>query len=853
MTPSDVPPEAFQEERDALGLMQSGQLELARHKMAVLSKKYPDVAKFHFNSALVLYKLKRFDEALTEVNAGLWLKPDDLKALRFKREICELQSGVETEEHACTAAPGAVNAAGGPSEGAEGTIIEGKASTGFDSPVPGEASQGDEPPAASRQETGAVGGPASAIGEQAAMQEPSRESPVEASDAAPCHDDMESAPATAGTVPAEGPRIETDFDLATAKAEGGEATAKDGIAGAQPETMPAVGLAPPEPVPPGPEAEVMPAVKMPALPEDAANPPVPEPIPTRTETGASRDPNTITEQALAGTTTATASDTLTDEARPGDVGKTASPATVAASEPPAEPVATTPTPPSQGGHPSAEEAGLAADETEASAIPVPESVEIDDAASTEPGHAPDRPPAEPELVSSIPEPSIVDTTDGDGQPSVVDEFIEVEPRIEIHEKAADITVSSLETSVPESAIAGQPGEGVEAVTQEQDSREGEGDAREAVASSPRLTNLKDLFKAPRAGLDTSREDTGDAGAVLADTVELEPGRGLSREGASSTAEESKLASFGSFKELDSYKFSIQALVEKYLRHKLDLELPDEEEDASPVILEDEAQAQDTFLYSESDLPPDEAAPADLAGSTAVEGPAADSSSTAEPVPDAQGGAVPVLDEGAVQQSAPGAPEPVPSGGGTGGALRNIAGSQEPIGDLLSAAGSCPSHLTEIDIMGFINASVMEKARTSSLMHVKGDNLAQIVDMETYTALVRSNRAIEKGKPSRVNTAGLASADQAIMEIEACAHPAASYRPSSLAREEHADGETLPAQTPPVNQAGMTDGDLANFIDLVRDVGEKHATMSADEDHASIKAAMARIKRVALELYNNTQY
>jgi len=87
MPTGDIQPEALQEEKEALESMKSGNLELAQHRLARLCQEYPRNAKFHFNHALVLYKLKHYADALDEVNKGLLLNPEDEKATRFKQEI----------------------------------------------------------------------------------------------------------------------------------------------------------------------------------------------------------------------------------------------------------------------------------------------------------------------------------------------------------------------------------------------------------------------------------------------------------------------------------------------------------------------------------------------------------------------------------------------------------------------------------------------------------------------------------------------------------------------------------------------------------------------------------------------
>src|SRR5271157_149729 len=79
--------EALQEEKEAVDLLQSGQLLLAKYLFAKLCKKFPHRAKLHFNHALALYKLQQYKDALDEVTTGLWLQPDDKKERRFKKEI----------------------------------------------------------------------------------------------------------------------------------------------------------------------------------------------------------------------------------------------------------------------------------------------------------------------------------------------------------------------------------------------------------------------------------------------------------------------------------------------------------------------------------------------------------------------------------------------------------------------------------------------------------------------------------------------------------------------------------------------------------------------------------------------
>src|SRR5271157_658829 len=94
----DFQSEALQEEKEALEWMKSGKLELANYRFVKLCQEYPDNAKFHFNHALVLYKLKKYNDSLGEVNKGLLLKPKDEKATSFKQEILILLSRSKLDE-----------------------------------------------------------------------------------------------------------------------------------------------------------------------------------------------------------------------------------------------------------------------------------------------------------------------------------------------------------------------------------------------------------------------------------------------------------------------------------------------------------------------------------------------------------------------------------------------------------------------------------------------------------------------------------------------------------------------------------------------------------------------------------
>jgi len=132
--PGEIPEKILQDEKDAIASMRSGNYEHARYVMARLCKDYPKIARFHFNYALALYRMKEYDAALEEVDVGLKLAPDDEKALRFKSELIILVPGnapvILTQE-----------------SGSRNPIIRGNA-TQTPEPIPDEAKR---PPTPQRQ------------------------------------------------------------------------------------------------------------------------------------------------------------------------------------------------------------------------------------------------------------------------------------------------------------------------------------------------------------------------------------------------------------------------------------------------------------------------------------------------------------------------------------------------------------------------------------------------------------------------------------------------------------------------------------------------------------------------------
>jgi tetratricopeptide (TPR) repeat protein len=82
----DLPEDSI-EAKEAIEFLNSGKLYLSYHLLVRLCKKHPEVAKFHFNTALVLFKLNKFEEALKKIDDGLRIVPDDQKALKFKADI----------------------------------------------------------------------------------------------------------------------------------------------------------------------------------------------------------------------------------------------------------------------------------------------------------------------------------------------------------------------------------------------------------------------------------------------------------------------------------------------------------------------------------------------------------------------------------------------------------------------------------------------------------------------------------------------------------------------------------------------------------------------------------------------
>lgn len=92
-----LPADASSEEQEALQLMRSGRLEQSRAMLETLCARFPHRAKFHFNHALALYKLKRYKEALQAVTTGLKVQPDDDKAIRFKQALVALAREAASE------------------------------------------------------------------------------------------------------------------------------------------------------------------------------------------------------------------------------------------------------------------------------------------------------------------------------------------------------------------------------------------------------------------------------------------------------------------------------------------------------------------------------------------------------------------------------------------------------------------------------------------------------------------------------------------------------------------------------------------------------------------------------------
>ncbi|MEX2727177.1 MAG: tetratricopeptide repeat protein [Candidatus Sigynarchaeum springense] len=714
MTTGDVPSEASEEESAFISLIKQGHLELARSKIAMLAKKYPNVPKFHFNFALVLYKLKRYDEALDEINEGLWLKPDDLKALRFKKEIIESRSRIITSD--------------------KGQILHQAMSVAAPvEPAPSKAEPNPEPVAAPVK-------PA-----------PPKAEPKPEPVAAP----MEPAPSKA-----------------------------------EPNPEPAATQVEPELPKPEPE------------PEPAAAPA--EPAPSKAE------PN---------------------------------PEPVAAPADPAPPKA----------EPKPMDVDQAQGESEK---PTREILPSEPVVIGNSGPSPAEVHSGPTLVSSIPGPLVIATSVTTGKTLDADETIEIEPRITIHEKAAEITVSAIESKTP--TLSGSPPGSQELALPKPEKKELTVPIIDEVKPSPRLTNLKDFFKGSRAGIEPSKDTGTNTGAVLADTVELEP-RALSRKlGIRTGTDENTLVSFASIKELESYKYSIQALVEKYLHHKLDREILDTDDDESTpiVIAKEPSPPVENATFSEADLSPHEAASAGKA--IIAEITENESAGDFIPEPGASGAEIKentVIEPGEMQtqQIEPGAPASTLAMASTNKALGNVAGTQQLLVELLSTASGNQSYRIDMAIMQHLNASVTARARSGKLMQVRGEVLSQIVDMEKYSALVRLNRTIGKVKPSRINMTTLPSAQQSIGEIEACTTPVKSYRPETFAKEQSMDFEKQISQILSGDQNNMSDDALAKFLSYIKQVGDGQAIMAASGDDAALKAAMAKIKRVALALYNNTQY
>lgn len=796
MIPGDVPSsDALAEEREALELMHSGQLELARHKLMLLSKKHPNVAKFHFNTALVLYKLKRFDDALDEVNAGLWLKPDDVKASNFKKEIINSRLKLTAVEAARIAAPEATNA-----------ITTGIASV----------------PAGVQENHGDTGSSVTA-----SLPSPLNEhvlAEAHGTDAKPLAppDGIEQPPTASPAGSTSTPAI------VTGSRSPGLATTNDEetITSSQPETLPAIPVVTSEPPPPSTEPEVMPALGMPSIPATmehkneiapghGAIAPIPGPGQETLKvapTPASQPPLPAAETCVVLEKTPPTPAELPPSVNP--------PGAEPAMQPPVE-------------HESPDK-----------------SVEAPVAKSPRDVLAVTASPPSPEVVASIPGPSVIESgTVPDASArgkSNTSKIIEVEPRITILEKTAEITIG---------VAGGQVAQG-----------------HVAPSTSTRLTNLKDLVRESRKAAVSPPELLQDAGTILPDTIELE----LVPSKARRPGEEG-LVSFSSFKELDSYKFSIQALVNKLLTRKVEHEAMEQDaiDDSTPLVLEIESGIADKVPYEEADLPPHEGAsvaraipgdlhaPGETIPSARLQG--ASDAKTHDVLPTGTSPSQASLAAASLDQATSTStstremtPE-VPAKG----QWKNVAGIQQPLVEILSTSIGHVEHHVEFDIATFVSASVMAKARVGKLVQSKARHLARVVDMETYATMARLKRAIDRGKLARMNALYIRAADEVIKQLEAGEQPVMLYVASrsdqekvgEKAEEKAVDIETEIALWSSGKQQGLSDDALAKFIEYIHEAGAAQSKGEAGDDDAAAraKATVAKIKRVALDLYNNTQY
>nr|MDO8108703.1 tetratricopeptide repeat protein [Candidatus Sigynarchaeota archaeon] len=445
---------------------------------------------------------------------------------------------------------------------------------------------------------------------------------------------------------------------------------------------------------------------------------------------------------------------------------------------------------------------------------------------------------EPELIT---EPIVMESIPGPEIKSEQPETIEVEPRITILEQAATITISETETnaeteSLPvlsdeakkqESTKKEQPKEIVE-VKLDSISKTASGNASCAAPASQkpdtqkpglpsgRLVNLKDLFASKQKRVETQGPKV-EHDAILEETIEICP---QTEEIEEKAVDEHKLVTFTSFKELNSYKTSIQALVVKYLTKKIDREV--KRTDSGRTVPSSEPSKPLTEM---------EILPSIVAGGI---------------VP----GNADVMTEKPVTSSAPEMPAVVSPSENRFGALANVVKAQDGIIAIIQSSNPATQYPIQIDLKKHIEQKVLAKAaiQGKKLVAIKGEVLSQIIDMESYMTLVRLNRNYEKNKQKTINDLKGKELSETIASIEAAKIPFQGYTTDQFLKEESIGLEQQMTRIATGDQLNLTEEALNKIVAQVKEIGE-----DAGGSDPQFRDLALQIKKLAHSLYENAQY
>ncbi|HME55286.1 MAG TPA: tetratricopeptide repeat protein [Candidatus Lokiarchaeia archaeon] len=806
----DILTDALSEEQEALDLMRSGKLELARYRLAKLSKKFPQHAKFHFNYALVLYKLKNFEEALDEVNTGLWLKPDDAKATQFKQELLTRMAKSNptkpmepTRSERTIVAPLSSVASEETSEQPEDEIMlasEGQPET-ISEPILAEIEQ--VPTSLDDESTSMViPGSLAVIEEKEEIPEVAVEEKEEIPEAA--IEEKEEIPEAAIEEKEEIPEvaIEEKEEIPEAAIEEKEEIPEAAIE--EKEEIPEAPIEEKEEIP---EAAIEEKEEIPELehrpesiPDDLVHErTVPEPSEVQdfpesfVKNLKSSLSSEIREESDSTESTAELQEPEEEKITP-----------VKEISPDQELPSTDSTETSMLSH---EDLKQPADELAAPdvrVLPSNEPVVIEEASKFE-----------------MPEDDvqIIDETGTQDYDSVPIEIIEVEPRVAILEKAADVTVEhgDLESS-PETTITSEDddfkiqevqGPIIVEPSFEAETKNIEPDEVKPEVPAGRLINLKDLFKESKEKIMESCEAAtpeSEQQAILHDTVDLEP------------FDESRLITFKTLHELDAYKCSIQALVIKYLDKKTDRDNQAETEIPAAGVLDAEAAAieeMEPLEYPESDNDIMEMRTLDAISAT----------------------------------TASIAPESISK------KIVNEELDQELLETLVDARDFAQHYPVDFDLKTGIEQKILEKVKPSvdNVPSPAGDVLAQIIEMQTYVENIRLNRNLLKNKQDFINNMLGNETATILAEIESTSRPSIDYSPSKTLEPDAFSGDQQLDRLDRDEQSSFTDAGLNEVLGMVQQLGENLSNETVKGDTSKMKEVLAKIKRVTHGLYENAQY